>query len=131
MKIHRQTFILISSLLLVLAAGCGGPSGPTGDPVRGQELFNQNNLGQGPGCTTCHLIEPDKVKIGPSLSGVAARAQTRVADLTAEEYLRQSILEPNAYGVLGFPYNVMYQDFAEQLTDQDLADIVAYLLTLE
>ncbi len=131
MKIRRQTLILISSLLLVLAAGCGGPSGPTGDPVRGQELFNQNNLGQGPGCATCHLIEPDKVKIGPSLSGAAARAQTRVEGLSAEEYLHQSILEPNAYVVPGFPSNVMYPNFAEQLTAQDLADLVAYLLTLE
>lgn len=130
MKTQRRFTAILSLLILLLVAACGGTTA-AGDATKGEELFNQTMIGDGPGCSTCHLLEPDTVKIGPSLYGVATRAETRVEGLDAEAYLRQSILEPNAYGVLGFPYNVMYQDFADQISEDELNDLVAYLLTLE
>ena len=50
---------------------------------------------------------------------------------TAEEYIRQSIIEPEAHTVEGFTAAVMYPNDAEDLTDQQIDDLVAYLLTLE
>ena len=50
---------------------------------------------------------------------------------TAEQYLRTSNLDPKAYIVPGFAANGMYQDFAKVLTDRQLNDLVAYLLTLK
>jgi hypothetical protein len=45
-------------------------------------------------------------------------------------YLYTSITNPNAYIVEGYQPNVMIQTYGQTLSDQDLADILAYLLTL-
>ena len=68
--------------------------------------------------------------VGPSFDGIASRAQTRVPGLSAEEYLRQSIVEPNAYVVDGFPTGQMFNNYAEVLTEEDIDNLVAFLLTL-
>jgi cytochrome c len=71
------------------------------------------------------------VIVGPSLADIGLRARTRVEGLTAEEYLHQSIVEPDAYVVEGFDPGIMYQDFEDALTDEQLYDLEAFLLTLE
>jgi len=71
------------------------------------------------------------VLVGPSLAGVATRAQTRVPGLSAEAYLRQSILDPNAYVVEGFAEGQMLTNLGEILTPGQVDDLVAYLLALE
>jgi sulfur-oxidizing protein SoxX len=132
--------IFLLLILLVVACGGGGeekkaeptaPSGVTGDAVKGEELFKQTTIGSQPGCITCHSLEPDKVIVGPSMAGVADRAGSRVAGESAAEYLRQSILNPDAYTVDGFAAGVMPAGFAGALSDQQVADLVAYLLTLK
>ena len=65
------------------------------------------------------------------MAGVASHAGQRVSGQTAEQYLRTSILDPNAYIVPGYAANGMYQDFAKVLTDKQVNDLVAYLLTLK
>jgi hypothetical protein len=80
---------------------------------------------------TCHSTQPDKVIIGPSLSGVANRAGQRVPGQAAEEYLRSSILNPNLYVVDGFSPGLMYQNYKEALTDEQVGDLVAYLGSLK
>jgi hypothetical protein len=52
-----------------------------------------------------------------------------VPGLSAEEYLRQSILDPNAYVVQGFPAGQMFQNFAEVLTEDEIDALIAFLLT--
>jgi ferredoxin/cytochrome c551/c552 len=101
------------------------------DPVAGRRLFNGDTLGANTGCRVCHSLEPDVRLVGPSLAGVAARAGQQAPDLTAAEYLRQSILEPNAHVVEGFPANQMPPTYAETLTDQQVSDLVGFLLTLQ
>ncbi len=56
------------------------------------------------------------------------RAATRVDDMTAEEYLHESIVDPSAYVVDGFA-DIMPKSFADQFSDQELNDLVAYILT--
>ena len=93
---------------------------------RGQVVFNTA------GCTACHTISGISTgTIGPALDGLATRAATRVPGLTAEEYIRQSILEPSAYVVESFPDGTMPQTFGEQLSADQISDLVAFLLTLE
>jgi hypothetical protein len=48
--------------------------------------------------------------------------------MTAEEYITQSILDPNAFVVEGFQPDLMPKDFGEKLSDEQLADLVAFLL---
>ena len=111
---------------------------PAGDIARGDTLFH-NGKDAAPACVTCHLVEEDRVQIGPSMIGIVERAATRVEGQSAAEYVHTSILEPNAFIVPNTESNVfaagdnslMFQDYADYLTDQDVADLVAYVLSLE
>lgn len=126
--------IFLASTLL---AACGGgeksASSSAGDPKRGKELYSQTVVGPNaaPGCATCHSTEPGKVLVGPSHAGIAARAATVVPGITAEEYLKESIINPNAHITEGFTAGVMYQNYGKDLTEQEINDLVAYLLTLK
>jgi cytochrome c2 len=97
----------------------------------GRSLYMEGNLGTNTGCRICHSLDPGVVLVGPSFDGVATRAANRVPGLSAEEYLRQSILEPDAYVVEGFPKGQMLQNFGELLTEEDIDNLIAFLLTLE
>jgi mono/diheme cytochrome c family protein len=133
----RNIFVLIiCGMLLAACAGRSNPSGnpnraATGDPAAGEALFKQGVIQSAPGCINCHSIEPVQAGSGPSLSGVAGVAGKRVTGQSAEEYLRASILDPNAYIVQGFPPGIMSRRFGDVLTDQQVNDLVAYLLTLK
>jgi mono/diheme cytochrome c family protein len=123
-------------VLAVLLLGACSPSTTTGssaetlapgDTARGAELFAQV-LGGAPSCSTCHTLNGEAL-VGPSLQGLAAVASTRVDNLSAEEYIHTSIVQPSAYIVSGFT-NTMFNQYAQRLTPQQIADLVAYLLTL-
>jgi cytochrome c551/c552 len=127
------TTLLAALALGVLLAACGGGGAPTpvGDAAAGETLFSQVLIGAQPGCATCHSLDADEVIIGPAMAGIASRAGTRVDGLSAEDYIRQSILDPNAYVVDGFQPGVMVQVWEEELTPTQVDDLTAYLLTLE
>lgn len=129
----RLALLIIAGLVL---AGCGGK----GDPQAGERLYNSLTIGRGdaPGCVTCHSLVPGEIKVGPSHAGVARRAAEVIQQsnytgsaTTAEGYLRESILEPNAYVEVGFAPGVMYQAYSQTLTEGELADLVAFLLTMK
>jgi hypothetical protein len=50
--------------------------------------------------------------------------------MSAEEYLRQSISDPNAYVVEGFPASVMPNTYVKDLTEEDIHNLVAYMLSM-
>ena len=81
-------------------------------------------------CSTCHSLEPDVVIVGPSLAGVASRAGTRIAGMTAEQYLRDSIVNPGDYVVEGFP-DAMQRNLGDKLSSDQINDIIAFLMTQE
>ena len=55
------------------------------------------------GCTGCHSrAGVSEGFIGPDLTALADRAGDRVDGLSAEEYVRQSVLDPRAYVVSGY-----------------------------
>lgn len=93
----------------------------------GEDLFTSSRLG----CTVCHSLRPGVELVGPSLAGVGLRAGDRVASMTAEEYLRQSILDPDAYVVEGFPAGQMLDIYEGELTEEEIESLMAYLLSLE
>lgn len=91
------------------------------DPAKGAVWVEQF------GCTACHR-EGAVNKIAPPYDGIAERAATRMPPLTAAAYIYESIINPTAYVVAG--YNpAMPQNFAQLLSDPQLGDIIAYLLT--
>lgn len=124
---------LILVVISVLITACAGRAhaGLAGDAYAGEALFHQASIREAPACSACHAIEPGVVIVGPSLAGVASRAGDRKPGLPAEAYLRESILDPNAYIVVGFSEGVMYQKYGSVLTEVEINDLLAYLLTLE
>jgi mono/diheme cytochrome c family protein len=104
---------------------------PQGNVDNGQKLFASQ------GCAACHSLQPDVKIVGPSLAGIATRANERIKAsdykgqaTTGEQYLRESIVQPSAYVVPTYPDGVMPKDFGTaKLSAQDLADLIAFLLT--
>lgn len=93
---------------------------------RGQAVFLQA------GCTACHTISGiSSGNVGPVLDGLASLAGSRVSGLTAQEYVRQSIEDPSAFVVEGFTDGIMPPNFAEVLSEDQINDLVAFLLTLQ
>ncbi len=107
---------------------------PTPRPIQGEAA---EDVILNAGCGACHKIGSlgEAHKVGPDLSTIGAVAATRIAGMTAEAYLRQSILAPNAYIVPDCPNapciaNIMPRDYETRLSPQQIDTIVAYLLTL-
>lgn len=119
--------VLILSLLVIMAAACGGGSdkAPSGggdaDVAAGKDLFQKAVIGQNPGCVTCHSTDPGKTIVGPSLAGIASKG---------EDFIRQSIVEPDADVTEGFPAGTMPQTYKNDLSDQEINQLVKYLMTL-
>jgi cytochrome c len=102
-----------------------------GDPIAGERLFYDRSIGTGGRCSLCHSLEKDLVLVGPSLAGIGLRAETRISGMSGEEYLRESILAPDAYIVEGFPVGQMLPDLDEKLNPDQIDDLVAFLLSLK
>lgn len=103
-------------------AWLGGETGMT--PVEaGQSLFQQM------GCVTCHAA--GDASRGPKLDGIFGTqvATTGGAAVAVdEEYLRESILNPGAKIVEG--YAPLMPNFANQLSEEDVTNLVAYIKSL-
>jgi mono/diheme cytochrome c family protein len=105
------------------------PTPVADDPIsRGQAVYTQN------ACGACHTLGSLSAGMAaPNLTQIGTTAATRVEGLSAEEYLLQSILDPNTFVVPDCPSapcapNVMPQNFGETLSDEQLSDLVAFLL---
>ncbi len=98
---------------------------PNADVAHGGELAVQK------GCTACHSLDKDMKVIGPSFYAVGQIAAERVAGEGAALYLYNSIIHPNQTVVETFLPGLMPQTYGEQLSEQELADLIAYLLTLQ
>jgi len=102
----------------------------TGNAANGEKLFTAQ------GCSACHSLKEGEKIIGPSLYHSGQTSLSRLKDATytgkaqsAEDYIRESILQPNVYVAPGFPAGVMVQDFVQKLAPQDIDDLVAFLMT--
>jgi len=92
-----------------------------GDPAAGKAYF----LGQG-GCGSCHRFKPAGTigTVGPDLGHLAADA-TKANRGSLAAYVHESIADPNAYIVPGFPKGVMV--VPSSITPTQLDDLVAFL----
>ncbi|MCZ6461964.1 MAG: cytochrome c [Actinobacteria bacterium] len=84
------------------------------------------------GCQACHSLDGSEQTVGPEIAptwqGISGRAGDRVPGLSAEEYLRESIVDPAAYIVEGYS-DTMPKGFKVLLSDEDIDGLVAFLLT--
>ena len=109
--------------LIVSAIDASGPA----DAEQGRNIFYSSKAA----CSICHSIEPGSDGVGPSLAGIGTTAATRVDGLSAEYYLRQSLLLPDQYVVEGYRPGQMLPIYRDQLDEHEREAIIAYLLTLE
>ncbi|MBN2305717.1 MAG: cytochrome c [Anaerolineae bacterium] len=91
---------------------------PSGDPAAGETIFAS-------ACAACHGAEDG---VGPSLTGIDERAAEQVEGISAEDYIHESIVDPGAFVVEGYG-NIMPGTYAEQYSEAEIADIIAYILT--
>lgn len=98
-----------------------------GDPTRGEQLFTQS-IGGMPSCSTCHALDSSQI-VGPGMAGISERAGSRVEGQTVVEYLHTSIVDPGEYVVEGYQ-NVMPDVFEQSLSEAEIRDLIAYLLSL-
>lgn len=83
-------------------------------------------------CLTCHSLGEDPKARCPNQEGLGERAPKRRPGMSAAQYLVQSVYNPNAYIVSGYPKNQMRPVNKPPIAlshDQILA-VIAYLNTL-
>jgi mono/diheme cytochrome c family protein len=95
------------------------PAAPAGNAAAGKQLFAAQ------GCNSCHTFKPAGAtgKVGPDLDNLASGA-SKANRGSVQQYATESIEDPNAYVVPGFPKGVM-PTFT--LTKKQVGDLVAFL----
>jgi mono/diheme cytochrome c family protein len=90
---------------------------PAGNAAAGRTVF------EGQGCGSCHTFAPagSTGTVGPNLGEVLAGKDAAL--------IRQSIVDPNAEIAQGFSPNVMPQTYGDQLSPQQIDDLVAFLMS--
>jgi mono/diheme cytochrome c family protein len=125
-------------LLLLIVAGCGAANeagAPIGDVAHGRRLYRGEEklaLNANEACIDCHndTVGGESV-IGQNLSNIGVRAANVVPGQPAIDYLRASILKPDEHLSGNFQEGIMPRTYPETLTDQDVDDLIAYMLTLK
>ena len=99
----------------------------TADMVKiGREIMEGKGI-----CLTCHTIGKSGALRFPDLAGIGAAAGNRVPGLSDVEYLAQSMYEPTAFVVPGFPPAMPPVNQPPiGLTDQEILAVIAALQTL-
>ncbi|HRW09655.1 MAG TPA: c-type cytochrome [Caldilineaceae bacterium] len=90
-------------------------------------------------CSACHTIPgiPGAVGVvGPNLSNIGNDAATRISGYSAEQYLHESIVDPNAFVAPQCPFGAciagsMPANLAQTLSEEEMNAVIVYLLTLK
>jgi mono/diheme cytochrome c family protein len=116
--------VLICIALAALVLGCAPEPLATEPDARGRQLYRSM------GCANCHEPNLFGQRLGPPLDHIGTVGAIRRPGVPAEEYIRQSILDPGAYLVPGYQ-DSMPRDLGRDLSPTDLDALVAYLLSLK
>jgi mono/diheme cytochrome c family protein len=98
------------------------PPTPAGSAAAGKAVFLANQ------CAGCHTFKPagSSGTTGPDLDNLAADAQ-KANHGSLDQYVHESIVDPNAYVVPNFPQGVMPPNYGQTLKKQQIDDLVAFL----
>ena len=107
-------------------------AGISDDPVVRGEKWATNF-----GCRSCHSVDGSKL-VGPTWTELCTGNVTLADGSTVpvnDDYIRESILSPNAKIVQGFPGGLMPAQFIDPVTkkpisDEQIADLIAYAHSL-
>ncbi|MAG35575.1 MAG: hypothetical protein CL878_04930 [Dehalococcoidia bacterium] len=140
--------VLAVLVLAMMTVACGGETEST-EPAQGQtsgESTHQEAPAQGLtgvalgeslstrlGCIACHSVDGSAL-VGPSWKGLYGKQETLADGSTVavdDTYLRESIVEPDAKIVNGFPAGTMPPELTQNLSEQDTEAIIEYIKTLK
>ncbi|MCB9559298.1 MAG: cytochrome c oxidase subunit II [Kofleriaceae bacterium] len=83
------------------------------------------------GCVACHSVDGSP-KVGPSWKGIW-NEQVKLADGTTitvdDQYIKDSVLEPQKQARPGYPPSM--PSFAGQLSEREIAGVIAYIKSLK
>lgn len=114
-------------------------SGNENPMALGERLFRSVS----PACNACHSVAPGVNMAGPSLAGIASRAEKIIASpdykgqsKDVEGYIRESIMNPSAHLVPGAMYSAngvsfMPNTYGKDLKPEQISQLAAYLMSLK
>ena len=119
-----RTFTAWLAKLGGAATSTAAAPGGAATPAAGKQVFAAN------GCASCHTLAAAGAsgKVGPDLDRVVQDAAKYAKGRPAADYIRQSIVSPNAFVVPGFPRGTMPQTFGQQLSPQQIDALVKFLI---
>jgi cytochrome c oxidase subunit 2 len=92
----------------------------------GKKIFNSRN------CVTCHSVNGENLKAGPTVKGLFEKTVTLVDGSTVtanEQYLRTSILNPAGQLVKG--YRAIMPPFQGLLSESEISSVISYIKSLK
>ncbi len=100
-------------------------SGSGGNVAAGKTLFASS------GCSSCHTFTPagSNGTIGPNLDTAPAQDAKTDQNMALAAFVKQSIVDPNAYIAKGFTKGIMPTTFGSQLKSSQIDDLVAFILS--
>jgi cytochrome c oxidase subunit 2 len=90
-------------------------------------------LYQSKACIGCHSLDGTKV-VGPSFKAIYGRAGEFVDGAKYEAndaYIKESIVNPNAHVVAGYPSPSPMPPYQGQLSEEEIADIIEFMKTVK
>ncbi len=84
------------------------------------------------GCLSCHSLDGSQL-VGPtwqSLFGSERPLDDGTTVVADEDYLLNSIVNPNGQVAQGYPANVMPQNYDERLTEEEINGLIEYIKSL-
>jgi cytochrome c551/c552 len=129
--VHTVTLGATSSSGTTTAAATTTSAGTTtssggggGDAAAGKAVFASN------GCANCHTFQPagSTGTIGPNLDTAPAADAKADHNMDLAAFVRQSIVDPNAYIAKGYSQGIMPANFGS-LSSKDLNDLVAFIVS--
>jgi cytochrome c peroxidase len=137
MAMRVVPWIVLVSLVVGGVVICSSPSDARDEakkkapPAAPREVVAIINRG---GCGNCHVIPGvpgADGEVGPDLSKLGKVAGTRKPKTKAKDYIRESILDPDAFVAPGgYEKGVMPRKFGKTLSEDDLGKLVDYLASL-
>jgi cytochrome c551/c552 len=96
-----------------------------GDAAAGKAVFASN------GCASCHTFQPASSNgtIGPDLDTAPASDAKADHNMALAAFVKESIVNPDAYIAKGFSKGIMPTNFGSALSKKQLDDLVAFILS--
>jgi len=83
------------------------------------------------GCGSCHTFTPagSSGTVGPNLDTAPAMDATADGNMPLAAFIKQSIVDPNAYIAKGYSSGIMPANFGTSLTSTQINNLVAFILS--